>query len=33
MRVPGAIFADEALIREMDDKVPEQVANVATLKG
>ncbi len=33
MRVPGVIFADEALIREMDDKVPEQVANVATLPG
>ncbi len=33
MRVPGVIFADEALVREMDDKVPEQVANVATLPG
>ena len=33
MRVPGVIFADETLIREMDDKVPEQVANVATLPG
>jgi len=33
MRVPGVIFADEALIRAMDDKVPEQVANVATLPG
>ena len=33
MRVPGVIFADEALIREMDDKVPEQVANVAALPG
>jgi len=33
MRVPGVIFADETLIREMDDKVPEQVANVAMLPG
>ena len=33
MRVPGVIFADEMLIRAMDDKVPEQVANVATLPG
>jgi tRNA-splicing ligase RtcB len=33
MRVPGVIYADEALIRAMDDKVPEQVANVATLPG
>jgi tRNA-splicing ligase RtcB len=33
MRVPGIIFADEALIRDMDDKVLEQVANVATLPG
>src|SRR5512143_3172620 len=33
MRVPGIIFADEALIRSMDDKVPEQVANVAKLPG
>jgi tRNA-splicing ligase RtcB len=33
MRVPGVIFADEALIRAMDDKVCEQVANVATLPG
>lgn len=33
MRVPGVIFADETLIRAMDDKVPEQVANVATLPG
>ena len=31
--MPGVIFADEALIRAMDDKVPEQVANVATLPG
>lgn len=33
MRVPAVIFADERLIREMDDKVYEQVTNVATLPG
>jgi tRNA-splicing ligase RtcB (3'-phosphate/5'-hydroxy nucleic acid ligase) len=33
MRVPGVIFATEKLVREMDDKVLEQVANVATLPG
>ncbi len=33
MRVPGVLFADEALIREMDDKVLDQVTNVATLPG
>src|SRR5258708_32813577 len=33
MRVPGIIYADEALIRAMDEKVPEQVANVAALPG
>jgi tRNA-splicing ligase RtcB len=33
MRVPGVIFATEALVREMDDKVYEQVSNVATLPG
>jgi tRNA-splicing ligase RtcB (3'-phosphate/5'-hydroxy nucleic acid ligase) len=33
MRVPGVIYADEALIRGMDDKVYEQTANVATLPG
>ena len=33
MRVPGIIFADEALVRGMDDKVGEQVANVAALPG
>lgn len=33
MRVPAVIFASEALIREMDDKVYEQVANVAKLPG
>src|SRR5512144_2451911 len=33
MRVPGVIYADEELIRAMDDKVYEQTANVATLPG
>jgi tRNA-splicing ligase RtcB len=33
MRVPGVIFASEALIRDMDHKVYEQVVNVATLPG
>lgn len=33
MRVPGIIFADEALVRDMDHKVYEQVTNVATLPG
>ncbi|MFO1314369.1 MAG: RtcB family protein [Burkholderiales bacterium] len=33
MRVPGVIYGDEALIRAMDEKVPQQVANVATLPG
>jgi tRNA-splicing ligase RtcB (3'-phosphate/5'-hydroxy nucleic acid ligase) len=33
MRVPGVIFADEGLIRAMDDKVFEQVCNVARLPG
>ena len=33
MRVPAVIFADEALIRDMDNKVYEQVTNVATLPG
>ena len=33
MRVPGVIYADEDLIRDMDDKVYEQTANVATLPG
>ena len=33
MRVPTVIFADEALIRDMDDKVLEQASNVATLPG
>ena len=33
MRVPAVIYADENLIRAMDDKVYEQAANVATLPG
>ncbi|MDQ1314619.1 MAG: hypothetical protein QG662_728 [Pseudomonadota bacterium] len=33
MRVPAVIYADQALIREMDDKVYEQLTNVATLPG
>jgi tRNA-splicing ligase RtcB len=33
MRVPGIIFADAELIRDMDEKVFEQVVNVATLPG
>jgi tRNA-splicing ligase RtcB len=33
MRVPGILYADEALLREMDDKVLEQVRNVAALPG
>jgi tRNA-splicing ligase RtcB len=33
MRVPGVIYADEDLIRAMDDKVYEQTANVATMPG
>ncbi len=33
MRVPGVVFADEALIRVMDDKVYGQVSNVAALPG
>lgn len=33
MRVPAVIYADEILIRAMDDKVYEQVTNVATLPG
>jgi tRNA-splicing ligase RtcB len=33
MRVPGIIFASASLIRDMDDKVYEQVSNVATLPG
>ena len=33
MRVPVVIYADFELIKEMDDKVHEQAANVATLPG
>ena len=33
MRVPVRVFASEKLVREMDDKVFEQAANVATLPG
>ena len=33
MRVPAIIYADEDLIRDMDDKVYDQAANVATLPG
>jgi tRNA-splicing ligase RtcB len=33
MRVPGRIFASKKLIEEMDDKVSEQVSNVACLPG
>ena len=33
MRVPAILCADEALIREMDDKVAEQASNVAALPG
>lgn len=33
MRAPGVIYATEALLSEMDDKVFDQVANVAMLPG
>jgi len=33
MRVPGVIYASEPLIVDMDEKVREQVSNVATLPG
>jgi tRNA-splicing ligase RtcB len=33
MHVPAIIYADEDLIRGMDDKVYEQAVNVATLPG
>jgi tRNA-splicing ligase RtcB len=33
MRVPAIIYADEKLIRDMDDNVYKQAANVATLPG
>jgi tRNA-splicing ligase RtcB len=33
MRVPGVLYADAALVAAMDDKVYEQLSNVATLPG
>lgn len=33
MRVPGIVYASEALIRQMDQKVMEQVTHVASLPG
>lgn len=33
MRVPVVIYASEALVRDMDEKVREQAVNVATLPG
>lgn len=33
MRVPAVIYADENLVRDMDEKVREQAANVAALPG
>ena len=33
MKVPGIVYATETLIRDMDDKVFEQVVNVARLPG
>ena len=33
MRVPGIIYADETLVRDMDAKVFEQLCNVASLPG
>jgi tRNA-splicing ligase RtcB len=33
MKVPGIIYATETLVRDMDDKVFEQVVNVAKLPG
>ncbi len=33
MRVPGIIYAGEQLVRDMDEKVREQLTNVATLPG
>lgn len=33
MRVPVIIYATEVLVSEMDEKVPEQAVNVATLPG
>ena len=33
MRVPAIIYADQALIEAMDDKVYQQAVNVAMLPG
>ncbi|HSQ70534.1 MAG TPA: RtcB family protein [Steroidobacteraceae bacterium] len=33
MRVPAVLYADASLIRDMDEKVREQICNVATLPG
>ena len=33
MRVPAVLYADESLVRGMDEKVREQICNVATLPG
>ncbi len=33
MRVPAIVFADRQLASEMDDKVFQQIVNVATLPG
>ena len=33
MRVPAIVYADAALIHDMDDKVREQIVNVTTLPG
>jgi tRNA-splicing ligase RtcB len=33
MRVPAVIYADEALLTDMDDKVRQQLCNVASLPG
>ena len=33
MRVPAVIYGDRGLLENMDDKVREQLCNVATLPG
>jgi tRNA-splicing ligase RtcB len=33
MRVPAILYADEALLRDMDEKVRQQICNVAALPG
>jgi tRNA-splicing ligase RtcB len=33
MRVPAVLYADQALVQDMDDKVREQLCNVASLPG